>query len=133
MELRNRFEILQREEPEDDETDQPEVELEKANNILEKAYNMTAKKVVEYKTKKVKPWISNESWDLIEQRKANKNKTRWNQLRETERKEASRIQSQRSRSEEADTQGQEELVRRDSKRSRGSSKYATHEDSLQPN
>ena len=34
-----------------------------------------------------------------------KNKTRWNQLRETERKEASRIQSQRSRSEEADTQG----------------------------
>ena len=70
MELRNRFEILQREEPEDDETDQPEVELEKANSILERAYNMTAKKVVGYKTKKVKPWISNESWDLIEQRKA---------------------------------------------------------------
>ena len=70
MELRNRFEILQREEPEDDETDQPEAELEKANSILEKAYNMTAKKVVGYKTKKVKPWISKESWDLIEQRKA---------------------------------------------------------------
>ena len=70
LELRNRFEILQREEPEDDETDQPEVELEKANSILEKAYNMTAKKVVGYKAKKVKPWISNESWDLIEQRKA---------------------------------------------------------------
>ena len=70
LELRNRFEILQREEPEDDETEQPEVELEKANSILEKAYNMTAKKVVGYKTKKVKPWISNESWDLIEQRKA---------------------------------------------------------------
>ena len=36
LELRNRFEILQREEPEDDETDQPEVELEKANSILER-------------------------------------------------------------------------------------------------
>ena len=46
LELRNRFEILQREELEDDETDQPEAELEKANGILEKAYNMTAKKVL---------------------------------------------------------------------------------------
>ena len=70
MELRNRFEILQREELEDDETDQPEADLEKANGILEKAYNMTAKKVLGYKTKKVKPWISKESWDLIEKRKA---------------------------------------------------------------
>ena len=69
MEQRNRFEILQREDPEDDETDQPEAELEKANAILEKAYNMTAKKVLGYKTKKVKPWISKESWNLIEQRK----------------------------------------------------------------
>ena len=70
LELRNGFEILQREEPEDDETDQPEAELEKANSILEKAYNMTAKKVLGYKAKKVKPWISKESRDLIEQRKA---------------------------------------------------------------
>ena len=61
LELRKRFEILQREEP--------EAELEKANGILEKAYNMTAKKVLGYKTKKVKPWISKESLDLIEQRK----------------------------------------------------------------
>ena len=61
---------MQREEPEDGETDQPEAELEKANGILEKAYNMTAKKVLEYKTKNVKPWISKEPWDLIEQRKA---------------------------------------------------------------
>ena len=68
LELRNRFEILQREEPEDEETDQPEAELGKANGILEKAYNMTAKKG--YKTKKVKPWISKDSWNLIEQRKA---------------------------------------------------------------
>ena len=30
---------------------------------------MTAKKVLGYKTRKVKPWISKESWDLIEQRK----------------------------------------------------------------
>lgn len=61
LELKNRFEILQREEPEDDKTDQPEAELEKENGILEKAYNMTAKKVLGYKTKKVKPWISKES------------------------------------------------------------------------
>ena len=46
MELRNRFEITQREELEDGETDQPEAELKKANGILEKAYNMTAKKVL---------------------------------------------------------------------------------------
>ena len=46
MELRNRFEILQREEQEDDEIDQPEAVLEKANDILEKTYNMTAKKVI---------------------------------------------------------------------------------------
>ena len=46
LELRNRFEIMQREELEDGETDQPEAELEKANGILEKAYNMTAKKVL---------------------------------------------------------------------------------------
>ena len=61
---------MQREEPEDGETDQPEAELEKANGILEKAYNMTAKKVLEYKTKNVKRWISKVPWDLIEQRKA---------------------------------------------------------------
>jgi len=71
LELRNRFEILQRKEPDDDETDQPEADLEKAIGILEnKAYNMTAKKVLRYKAKKVKPWISKESWYLIEQRKA---------------------------------------------------------------
>ena len=61
--------ILQRGELEDDETDQPEAELEKANGILG-AYNMTAKKVLGCKAKKVKPWISKESWDLIEQREA---------------------------------------------------------------
>ena len=70
MELRNRFEILERKEPDDDGTDQPETDLEKANGILERAYNMTAKKVLGYKAKKVKPLISKESWDLIEQRKA---------------------------------------------------------------
>ena len=43
--------------------------LEKANDILEKTYNMTVKKVLGYKTKEVKPWISKEAWDLIEQRK----------------------------------------------------------------
>ena len=61
---------MQRNELEDDETDQPEAELEKANGILEKAYNITAKKVLGYKTKKVKPRISKESWYLIELRKA---------------------------------------------------------------
>ena len=61
LELRNRFEILQGKELEDDDADQPEAELEKANDILEKAYNMTAKKVLGCKKKKVKPWISKES------------------------------------------------------------------------
>ena len=75
MELRNRFEILQREEPEDDVADQPEAEMEKANDILEKAYNMTAKKVLGYKTKKVKPLISKESSDLIEDQERDKAKT----------------------------------------------------------
>ena len=70
LDLRNRFEILQKEELEDDETDEPEAELEKANGILEKAYNMTPKKVLGYTTKKVKQWISKELWDLIVQRKA---------------------------------------------------------------
>ena len=37
---------MQREELEDGETDQPEAELENANGILEKAYNMTAKNVL---------------------------------------------------------------------------------------
>ena len=46
LELRNRFEILQREEQENDEIDQPEAVLEKANDILEKTYNMTAKKIL---------------------------------------------------------------------------------------
>ena len=64
LELRNRFEILQREEQEDDEIDQPEAVLEKANDILEKTYNMTAKRVLGYKTK-----ISKEARDLTEQRK----------------------------------------------------------------
>ena len=75
LELRNRFEILQREEPEDDVADQPEAEMEKANDILEKAYNMTAKKVLKYKTKKVKPLISKESSDLIEDQERDKAKT----------------------------------------------------------
>ena len=44
LELRNRFEILQREGPEDNIEDNPEAELEKANDLkLEKAYNMTAR------------------------------------------------------------------------------------------
>lgn len=51
---------------EDDEIDKLEVELEKVNGILEKVYNMIVKKVLGYKIKKVKLWISKESWDLIE-------------------------------------------------------------------
>ena len=70
LELRNRFEMLQNEGLEDSIDDNLEAELEKANDILEKAYNTTAKKVLGFKKKKVKPWISKESWDLIEQRKA---------------------------------------------------------------
>ena len=49
MELRNRFEILQREGPEDNIEDSPEAELENADDKLEKAYNMSAKKVLGFK------------------------------------------------------------------------------------
>ena len=40
MELKNRFEILQREELEDNKKDRPEAELEKANDILEEGEAM---------------------------------------------------------------------------------------------
>ena len=95
-------------------------ELEKANDKLEKAYNMTVKEVLGFKQKKVKPWISKKTWDLIEQRKAIKLKL-----------DGTNSERQRSRSEEANTQGQEELVRWNSKGGRGSSQYQAHEDSLE--
>ena len=65
---------------EDNETDRPEAD--------EKAYNMTAKKVLGNKAKKVKPWISKESWDVIEQRKVIKLKldgTSYERLKEKRR------------------------------------------------
>ena len=37
---------------------------------MTKQISQKLRKVVGYRTKKVKPWISHESWDLIEQRKA---------------------------------------------------------------
>ena len=69
MEIRNRFELL-REEELGNEGGCSDVQLQKKNIILEKTYNMAAEKVLGYKKKKVKPWISRESWDLIEQKKA---------------------------------------------------------------
>ncbi len=35
--------------------------------ILKKAYNETAKEVIEFKKKGQKPWISRKSWDLVEE------------------------------------------------------------------
>ena len=133
VELRNRFEILQREELKDDETDQPEAELEKANDILEKAYNMTAKKVLGYKTKTVKPWISKESWDLTEQMKAMKVKL--DGANSERLKEKRRVQY-KAKDREVKRQIRRDKINwpeGDSKRNRGSSEYATNEDSLQVN
>ena len=110
---------MQREELEDDETDQPRAELEKTNGILEKAYNMTAKKVLGCKTKKVKPWISKESWDLIDQRKAISLKR--DGTNSERMKEKRRVEYKAKDREVANTQGQEEFDARDSKRSRESS------------
>lgn len=68
IKLKNRYEILETESiSENCETDTPE--LEQMNRNLEDAYNTTAKEVLGYKKKKTKPWISQETWNLISQRK----------------------------------------------------------------
>ena len=67
LKLRNKYDILQ----DYDETDDEEVE--KQWQDFEDAYKETAQKILGYKKKGHKPWISNESWELVEERKRLKN------------------------------------------------------------
>ena len=57
--LRNRYDVLQ---------DYEELEdiVERKWHKVEKAFNETAKEVLGYKKKGQKPWISKESWELVE-------------------------------------------------------------------
>ena len=65
--MRNKYDILQ----DYDETDEEKVE--KQWQDFEDAYIETAQEVLRYKTKAQKPWISKESWELVEERKRPKN------------------------------------------------------------
>ena len=67
LKLRNKYDILQ----DYDETDDKEVE--KQWQDFEGAYKETAQEVLGYKTKGRKPWISKESWELVEESKRPKN------------------------------------------------------------
>ncbi|XP_072018555.1 uncharacterized protein [Amphiura filiformis] len=60
-ELKNRFDVLQNYEDVED-------SVEKKWQHFENAYKETAQKVLGYKKKGQKPWISKESWDLVEER-----------------------------------------------------------------
>ena len=65
--MRNKYDILQ----DYDETGDEEVE--KQWQDFEDAYKETAQEVPGFKKKGQKPWISNESWELVEERKRLKN------------------------------------------------------------
>ena len=67
LKLRNKYDILQ----DYDETGDKEVE--KQWQDFEDAYKETAQEVLGYKKKGQKPWISKESWELVEERKRLKN------------------------------------------------------------
>jgi len=71
LKLSNRFAILEVEPTEEVEGSSV---LEQMNCNLEKAYNEAAKEILGNKRSKIKPWISQDAWDLIEQRKEVKKK-----------------------------------------------------------
>ena len=64
LKLSNRYEMLETES-----TEENSDILEQMSCNLEKAYNETAKEILGNKRHRTKPWISQNSWDLIEQRK----------------------------------------------------------------
>ncbi|XP_072018662.1 uncharacterized protein [Amphiura filiformis] len=61
IELKNRFDVLQ-------DYEDVEESVEKKWQNFENAYKETAQKVLGYKKKGQKPWISKESWDVVEER-----------------------------------------------------------------
>ena len=82
LKLKNRYEVLETEYA--DQNEEPSV-IEKLNKNLEVALNETAKEVLGYKKTKSKPWISEEAWALIDERKQinqNINSTRSERLKQ---------------------------------------------------
>ena len=49
-------------------------QVERKSEILEKAFVKRAEEVLGYKKKKNKPWLSQETWSLLDQRKFIKRK-----------------------------------------------------------
>ena len=75
IQLKNRFQALAVEEAITEEGEEEEGdEGERKSEIIEKAYVKTAEEVLGYKKNKNKPWLSQEAWTLVDQRKAIKQK-----------------------------------------------------------
>ena len=68
LELRNRFNCLQVEDDEYDDAAPEDSTVEKKWSNFKDIYNQTAEKVLGYRRRKVKPWISPDSWKQIEER-----------------------------------------------------------------
>ena len=68
--MKNRFQALAVEEPMTDGREEEGDQVERKSEILEKAYVKTTEEVLGYKKKKNKPWLSQETWALIDQRKS---------------------------------------------------------------
>lgn len=68
LELRNRFSCLQVEDDESNAANPEDSTVEKKWRNFKDAYNQTAEKVLGYRRKKVKPWITTDSWQQIEER-----------------------------------------------------------------
>ena len=64
IQLRNRYQVLEEEAPEVEEDE----EVERDSKMMEKAYVEVAEAVLGRPRKKKKPWISEKSWRLVEQR-----------------------------------------------------------------
>ena len=68
LELRNRFSCLQEEDDENEESNAEDSTVERKWRDFRDAYNQTAEKVLGFRKRKVKPWISPDSWREIEAR-----------------------------------------------------------------
>ena len=68
LELRNRFSCLQVEDVEYNDANPEDSTVEKKWSNFKETYNQTAEKVLGYRKRKVKPWISTDSWKQIEDR-----------------------------------------------------------------
>ena len=68
LELRNRFSCLQVEDDENEESNAEDSTVEKKWRNFRDVYNQTAEKVLGFRKRKVKPWISPDSWREIEAR-----------------------------------------------------------------